>query len=317
MGSVVISIDAELGWGFHDEEPLAADRVEAGRPGWTALARILSSYEVPATWAVVGHLLLTECDGRHAEHPAPEGWFDRERGTWADRPDLRFGRDLIEDVLSADVDHEIACHSFSHILFDNPGVTEEMARAEIEAAIAAAEPLDLTYTSFVFPRNRVGYLEILPEYGFTCYRSAPRAPSGRIQRVASKLLDTALPGRRPLGTPRIDQHGLVAIPPSLFLFAIDGPGRTVLEALGADPIVRQAKDGIDRAVHNEGVFHIWLHPNNIQQARDIKRIRDIVEYAATRRAETALEIETMASVGERIRGSTGSVRSASQGPAWH
>lgn len=317
MGTVVISIDAELGWGFHDEESLSVDRVEAGRPGWTALARLLSKYDVPATWAVVGHLFLKGCDGIHADHPAPEGWFERERGLWADRPELRFGRDLIEDLLSADVDHELACHTFSHLRFDDPRVTEEGARAEIEAAIAAAEPLDVTYSSFVFPRNGVGYLELLPEYGFNCYRPAPTEPSGRLQRVTSKLLDTALPARLPVVTPTIDEHGLVAIPPSLFLFAIDGPGRTVLEAVSADPIVRQARRGIDRTVHTDGVFHIWLHPNNIQQARDITRIRDIVEYAATRRANTGLEIETMATVAQRIDETQESVRSGPVGPASH
>ena len=44
MGAVVISIDAELGWGFHDypAEERPTDRIERSRWGWTQLAETLA-----------------------------------------------------------------------------------------------------------------------------------------------------------------------------------------------------------------------------------------------------------------------------------
>jgi peptidoglycan/xylan/chitin deacetylase (PgdA/CDA1 family) len=137
MGSVVVSIDAELGWGFHDHEEPPSSRIDAARSGWHTLLDVFDTYDVPATWAVVGHLFLETCDGVHANHPSIDGWFDRERESWTTRPDLRFGRDLVAATVDADVDHEIACHSFSHVLFDDSRVTREIASAEVAAAAGA------------------------------------------------------------------------------------------------------------------------------------------------------------------------------------
>ncbi len=81
------------------------------------MLELCEEYDIPATWAVVGHLMLESCDGRHEEHPAPDGWFDRERGEWTDREDLRFAPDLVDALLASPVDHEFASHSFSHVLF--------------------------------------------------------------------------------------------------------------------------------------------------------------------------------------------------------
>lgn len=299
VGSVVFSLDAELGWGFHDHEDPPADRVAAGRTGWRTLLDTFERHGVPATWAVVGHLLLEDCDGVHADHPSPDGWFARERGAWRDRPDLRFGVDLVEAVAEADVDHEIGCHSFSHVLFDDPRTTRAVARAELAAAVEAAEPHGIEYESFVFPRNGVGHRDLLADAGFRAYRSGAATPESRVGRVAEKLLAAADPGRVELVEPTVDEHGLVDVPPSLFCFGFEGAARTAMEALGSDPIVRQAKHAVDRASRTDGVFHAWLHPNNLLTDRDGRRMESIVEYAAEKRERTDLRIETMAEVAER------------------
>lgn len=300
MGSVVISIDAELGWGFHDLSDPPTDRIEAARSGWQTLLDIFEIHDVPATWAVVGHLMLEDCDGIHADHPSVDGWFDRERADWRERPELRFGTDLVGRVLAAESGHEVGCHTFSHVLFDDPRVTRRIASAELRAAIDAARPFDVEYDSFVFPRNAVGYRELLAEFGFACYRSRGAAPSGRIRRSADKFLAAADPGRVDLVEPTVDEYGLVDIPPSLYLFGFEGAARTVAESLVGDPIVRQARRGIDRASREDGVFHVWLHPNNLRTERDARRMRAIVEHAAARRDETDLRLETMAEAAKRV-----------------
>lgn len=304
MGSVVLSIDAEVGWGFHDLPEPSMARVEAGRSGWSTLLGLLDSNDVPATWAIVGHLMLEHCDGTHADHPSIPGWFSREQGEWRDRPELRFGRDLIADVQESSTDHELACHSFSHVLFDDPRVTREIAIAEIDAAIRAADSFGVEYDSFVFPRNAVGHLDVLAGYGFTCYRSRDTVPTGQLRRSTRKLLAAIDPDRVELVTPRLDEHGLVDIPPSLFLFGFEGAPRLAAELLGTDPIVRQAKRGIDRASSTDGVFHMWLHPNNIQTERDVSRLTEIIRYLAETRETTDLAVETMTDVAEQVRDST-------------
>lgn len=295
MGSLVISIDAELGWGFHDLADPPERRVESGRRGWRRLLALLDRFDVPATWAVVAHLMLDRCDGRHADHPAPPDWFERERGAWADRPDLRFAPDLVAGVLAADPGHELAAHSFSHVLFGDSETTPEIAREEYDRSREIAARWGRKVDSFVYPRNDVGHRDALVDCGFRAYRGPSPTPDG-VRGVA----DAAIRDRSLLVSPRIDEYGLVSIPASLFAFGFEGRLRSIAESVWTDPIVAQARRGIDRAAADEGVFHLWLHPNNLQTTRDDDRMAAILEYAAEARAESDLDIETMGEVADRV-----------------
>lgn len=301
MGSVVISIDAELGWGFHDLPDPSRARIEAGRSGWSTLLNILDTHDIPATWAVVGHLMLDDCDGIHADHSSIPGWFDRERGAWQDRPDLRFGSDLVADLIESPTDHEVACHTFSHVLFDDARVTRDIAIDEIEASIRVADSVGIEFDSFIFPRNAVSHRDLVAAYGFTGYRSLGPVPDGQLRQSAMKLLAAIDPRPVELVTPRVDEYGLVDVPPSLYLFGFEDLPRRVAERLGTDPIVRQAKRGIDRASRSDGVFHMWLHPNNLQTERDVTRLEQIIRYLAEIRVRTDLQVETIAEVSARTR----------------
>lgn len=298
MGSVVISVDAELGWGFHDLENPPIDRVEAGREGWNHLLNLFDEYDVPATWGVVGHLFLDECDSVHANHPTPADWFIREREDSASRRTLLFGDQLIDRLLNADADHDVGCHMHTHVVLDKEWITPEIVRAELEAAIEAGKQLGIEYDSFIFPRNIVGYRKFLAEYGFTTYRSQP--PSGLGWSI-SKLVALADANRVRLVEPSVDEFGLIKIPPSLFLFGIKGPISSAFESVWTDPIVRLSKIGIDRAIREDSLFHIWLHPNNLSTSRDVKRMRAILEYINRRRSDSGLAVETMADVANRVK----------------
>lgn len=137
--------------------------------------RLLSDYDVPATWAVVGHRFLRDCDGVHVGHPPPDGWFHRERGRGL--TDRIFGSAGISSLIcfpqmsirKLPVNHFLTFCPMTH-------VTEAITRAEIEAAIAAFPKLAVPYLSFGSRLNRVGYTELLAEYGFTWYRSLPMEP---------------------------------------------------------------------------------------------------------------------------------------------
>lgn len=300
VGTVVISVDAELGWGFHDLDPSAkADRIAAGRRGWRQLLSLFDDYQVPATWAVVGHLFLDDCDGFHEGHPTPDGWFMRDR-EWRSRPDLRLGGDLVSDLLSSSVDHDVGCHTFSHVICSNAWVTAEVLRAELAASAAAARPHDVTFRSFVYPRNAVTYPEVLAEFDYTSYRGpAPRNPTG-LRRPVGKLLDTAFPRRIPLVHPTVDENGLVNLPASLFLFGLQGWTRATLSPVFGDPVVRQVMGATDRAARRDGVLHLWLHPNNLLDERDVARVRDILAYVRRQADETDLTVRTMRDVANEV-----------------
>ncbi|WP_255198798.1 polysaccharide deacetylase family protein [Halorarius litoreus] len=302
MGSVVISVDAELGWGFHDLGPEYDHRVEAARLGWATLLDLFDAYEIPATWAVVGHLMLDDCDGTHADHPTPPGWFERERNGWTGRRDLRFGGELIDRLVASPVDHDIGCHTFSHVVLTDPRVTREMVRAELQAAADAAKPYGLELESFVFPRNQVAYRDVLAEFGYTAYRGAGTEAYDRHRQPVAKFADALFGDPDLLVHPTLDQHGLVDVPPSLFLYELQGLPRDLITAVrGEDPVVRLAKRGIDRAAEADGVFHLWLHPNNLVDPSDVGRLREILAYLREQVDTTSLSVETMADVADRVQ----------------
>jgi peptidoglycan/xylan/chitin deacetylase (PgdA/CDA1 family) len=300
VGSVVISLDAELGWGFHDLESPPVERVESGRRGWATMLELCDEYEIPATWAVVGHLMLESCDGRHDDHPAPNGWFERERIEWRDRPDLRFGPDLVRGVLDADVDHEFASHSFSHVLFGRLETDRALATAELDRSVELATEWGQSIESFVYPRNDVSHRDVLAEHGVVAYRGRSPTRDG-----VRGIFDSTIRRRSMLVTPVVDEYGLVNVPASLFLFGFEGAARTVVESVWNDPMVVMARRGIDEAAEANGVFHMWLHPNNLVSKRDDRRMRAILAYVAHKRAETALTVETMADVARRIEHTEG------------
>lgn len=297
MGSVVISIDAELGWGFHDMAEPPRERVEHARWGWKTVHSLLDEYEVPATWAVVGHLMLDDCDGVHEDHPAPPGWFGRERGEWFERRDLRFAPDLVTRLVESPVAHELASHSFSHVLFADGRTTGELARAECRRARAIAADWGLSMESFVFPRNGVAHRDALLETGFSVYRGPTTLPEG-----ASSVLASLARGESLLVEPRIDDHGLVDVPASVFVYGFEGALRRAVEAVWRDPMVTLVRRGIDQAAAAEdGLFHIWLHPNNLVSEADAVRFERILEYIEQRRSDTDLRVETMAQAARRAR----------------
>lgn len=299
MGSVVVSLDAELGWGFHDMARPPTSRIEAARESWERLRTLFDEHDVPATWAIVGHLFLDDCDGKHADHPTPEGWFERERSSWSDRPDLRFAPDLVRRLLDAPTDHEIGSHTFSHVLFDDPGTTREIARAELERSVELAEAWDLSLSSFIYPRNGVAHRRQLAATGFSAYRGRAPTPGG-----PRGVYETLVRDRSQLVEPVVDEFGLVDVPASMFCFGFEGVARTVVESVWEDPMVARARRGIDEAASDDGVFHLWLHPNNLTTERDLDRMRAIVEYVDRRRSETSLRVETMGEVASRVLASS-------------
>lgn len=302
-GTVVLSLDAELAWGLHDLYPLSTAeqrRVSLARTAWSRLVDLFDEYSIPATWAIVGSILV-EDDEYQVEHPLSDQWFSTYRDDVTERPKQWHGTDLVDAVVDAKVDHELGSHSFSHVVF--PDATPEVAEAECRLARTVGERYDLEFTSFVFPRNEIGHREVLSETGFDCYRGQrpymlPAIPGLRGgAALAGGLTKT---GGAPTVTPRIDEYGLVEIPASLFIGTSLGALGSAITALTEDPTVRLATLGIDEAARTGGLFHMWLHPNDITEEDRVRRIDAILSYLATREEAGDIQIKTMGEVARRV-----------------
>jgi peptidoglycan/xylan/chitin deacetylase (PgdA/CDA1 family) len=303
-GTVVLSIDAELIWGFHDLAEIPMERVESARESWLTVVDLFETYDVPATWAVVGHLLLDACTGTHSQHPAGEDWFARDPGGSYSPSSYWFGQDLVDAVLDSKIEHEIGSHSFSHVEFGRSSTTAEIADAELRYSRETAANYGLDPTSFVFPRNNIGHRSLLAEHGFRCYRGTTpdrwydRTPFRRAGKFVDWGIGASAP---PIVSPTVDEHGLVNIPASLYLFDFEGPPRVAVETVFDNPVIRQVERGLERLQHEqEGVFHLWFHPNNMTTRQDHDRMRAIISLIAEYRDRHGIQIETMEQVSERV-----------------
>lgn len=294
MGAVVISLDAELSWGYHDKSTVPP-RIARAREGWRTAIDLLETYEIPATWAIVGHLFLDACDGEHTEHPLGPEWFSCTPGQHVSGDEWR-APDLVDAIRESTPNHEIASHTFSHALFDD--ASPVVADAEMDATATAARERGLDLDSHVFPRNKIGNRAQLVENGFQCYRGVHQSwyRQRRLKRLF-KLLDWSPVGTAPpLVEPVVDEYGLVNVPPSLYLYSFQGRAQKLAAAVGADPALTVAKRGVDKATDGTGLFHLWLHPHNSLQPGGRERFEQFLAYLDARRAATDLTVRTMGEV---------------------
>jgi peptidoglycan/xylan/chitin deacetylase (PgdA/CDA1 family) len=311
-GIFTISIDFEFAWGYVDQKLSAAHRQQIKKEIeiTESLIALLEKYEMPASWAVVTHLLEKDCgwqDGTaHSDFPRPvirgeeRDWFwqhpkkNDDSELWFDK----FG--LIEKIKSCRVKQEIASHSYAHIIYGDPDINSAAVEFDLKKAKQIHEQNGLPFKSFVFPRNQVGYQELLKKYGIICYRQSHSAwyeGRGRTIKRIAHIIDYYYPGTF-TGLPKVDESGLVALPDSMLLIGRNGVRKIILPAA----VIKKAKRGIEKACQKKEVFHLWFHPTNFvqQTAAQFNILEKIFSLARALQVEKKIEILTMSEIAERF-----------------
>jgi peptidoglycan/xylan/chitin deacetylase (PgdA/CDA1 family) len=303
-GVFTLSLDFELIWGTLDrgvetyreacerEHEFVVDRLLA----------LLAEFEISATWCTLGHLFLDSCaprDGRkHPEIVPPRAdWFAEDPSTDEDRDPIFYGRSLVDRILGCEVPQEIGCHSFSHPLFDE--CSGETAQSELAECVRLAGECGVELHSFAFPRNRVGHLDVLREHGITVYRGPDpawyedRGLPRPVKRLAH-LADTVHARRPPVVLPEEELPGLWNLPGSMIYFPMHGPRRHIPLSVR----VSRAMKGLDAAVDQRRVFHLWFHPTNLAFETDamFDGLRRTFERATALRSDGRLAILPMRDV---------------------
>ena len=313
QGVFTVSIDFELIWGTLDlfgpdrfrracevERKVVVDR----------LLELLAEFEIPATWCIVGHLFLDRCEGGHREMVRPhhswveDDWFARDPGTDIERDPIFYGRDLVGKIMACPVPQEIGSHSFSHVIFGDPGCSRETAQSELAACVRLAEERGFKLQSFVFPRNMVGHLDVLRDYGFACYRGPePGWYESRnwpkpVKRLAH-LWDVIAASQPPVSLPEYSESGLWNIPASMIYFPMDGIRRYI----PMERRVKRAVKGLEAAARQQRIFHLWFHPTNLAQETEVmfKGLRAICMRARELKNEGKLEFLPMGAIVAAIQ----------------
>lgn len=264
-GYFVISFDTELAWGTRDHQGWKryGRHYDMVRAIVAELLRLLEKYELSATWDLVGHLFLDSCQPlngiKHPEviTPTPHWFFDDPCTDWKRDP-LWYGPDIVKAILKCPVAQEIGSHTFSHM---EAWVPKESFQSDLRAWKQAAGRWGIEPVALVFPRNKVGHLDVVSREGFRCYRGLDPALSNRIPSPFDRIIgvleyfamltpSTVLPERC---------GSLWNIPGTFFYVHKDGWAKY----LPISARVIRAKKGLRRAAKRREVFHLWTHPFNL------------------------------------------------------
>src|SRR5260221_6530533 len=207
-GVLCISIDLELLWGRKDlDHSKFIKKTQKERTIIKRLLALFDKYNIPVTWAVVGKL------------------YEGNDPLWS-------GKDIIKSIKDKKI-HELGSHSYSHEIISE--ITREKATREVKKNMSK---------SFVFPRNKIKYLEILKRNGFISYRDKDKSE-----------YELVIPRIPPTDIPKLNK-GLVSIPSSMYFVS----GRGIRKYIPFGFRLFKSKLAINAAVKRKTVFHIWFHP---------------------------------------------------------
>lgn len=258
----VLSLDCEGKWGFLGTNSRRDDLTTTRLTDvYGRLLELLRKHDIRATFAFVGAFIMSAEE--YHRHP---DWFRDvtiEGRSWLrhflddaakDSFDGWFAPHLL-DLVKQEGRHEIASHSFRHILLAEHLVSAQEFENEMQAVRRVGELKQVNFSTFVYPRNQVGYARELSRHGFVGYRSQLRDNTGPRQRLIS-LLSEFNPRLR--SQPRVQRNGVTPIPAGYFLNWRRGLRRLVPARLTRLRWCRALHDAIARRC----VLHLWSHPHN-------------------------------------------------------
>lgn len=255
----VISLDTELKWGyrFYPDHEMAEvlENEENGIDSIIAFLNLFEKYNIPVTWSIVGKLFFENYE------------------------------DIIEKIISSPVEHEIGYHSFSHVNFlkcDN--ITAEH---EINKIYDIQKDYKISFKTFVYPENKIGYVDLLKKNNFLLYRGP---------NLAGKNVNRSLPIRTwnfltskliaPTTVP-IWKEGIWELPTSM-LFN---------DNLFPQTLVFRSKQGIKKAIKENKIFHIYLHPEDIiLKPNLIDKLEEVLKFVKIKERKKEIEVKTMAEI---------------------
>jgi peptidoglycan/xylan/chitin deacetylase (PgdA/CDA1 family) len=307
----VLSIDTELAWGgAHARDDPPARGYEGERAAVDGILDVLARHGIPATWAVVGHLFLEDCERAggvaHPEVVRPDypwlagDWFDVDPCSSRDRAPDWYGRDVVAAIRACPVPQEVGSHSFAHAMAGEPGCSREAFESDLDACRALAEADGVSLRSFVYPRNAVGHVEALAPRGFACYRGRPRPPfAGRpaAARRVLRLVDRVRPLAGSAAAPERHPAGVWNVPQTYLLAPVERRARLPVALWARAPRAR-----LRQAARERSLFHLWFHPYNVTADPDraLGVLDRICAEAARLRDAGGLDLLTMGDLAARL-----------------
>ncbi|MBQ6226496.1 MAG: polysaccharide deacetylase family protein [Bacteroidaceae bacterium] len=278
-GSLVISLDFEMLWGGLDSwtvDGYGKSNVAQVRTSISRMVSLFEKYDVHATFATVGFLMLDDADSiRQYQPKVIPSYKNKLLNSYGSVLDIAqeykslfFAPDVVGQLNNLN-NIEVGTHTFSHYYCWEPGQTTEQFDADIETAQKVAKMNGIILESIVFPRNQVSkdYLEVCANHGILVYRGNARkyfehttSYSKNLYNKISRLLDAYINwgGNTTIPYSSIDRYERpVNVPASRML----RPYMKILKILEPLRLRRIKREMIHAAKHHE-LYHLWWHPHN-------------------------------------------------------
>ncbi|WP_299147636.1 polysaccharide deacetylase family protein [uncultured Tateyamaria sp.] len=315
----MLSLDLELMWGVYGTHSIASygQNILGARQAVPAMLDLFEAQGISATWACVGLLMFENRAALRAALPYRRPQFSNARDdsyAFVDAvgPDeasdpYHFGLSLVREI--ADRPHqELATHTFSHFYCLEDQLDVPAFAADIDAAIAAFEPVNVRPRSIVFPRNQVtrDALAVCAARGIDVYRGPGPfrmdRPAGRAQqstwRRGMRLANSYVPLCGPAVVDVAHEGDVINIPASRFLRPFSG-GAMAPARMHIGLIKRE----MAQAARQNRMFHLWFHPHNFGTCTDenLALLAEIITFWRSLHDRFGWPSRTMAQAADAAR----------------
>ena len=273
----LISADFEMAWASRYSKSVENPLHKAIEDGYRTrrnvpkILDLCDQYNIPVTWATVGHLFLDSCEQingvKHPDIPRLPyfenkfwkfdmgDWFDYDPCSDYETDPAWYASDIIRDILGRKTKHEIGCHTFSHVDCRDGIDDGRVFEVEIKKCLRIAQEWGLELKSFVHPGHTIGSLDTLAKHGFTSKRTDYGDSLSLPSRLASGLWELK-------NTAEISYR----------------------KEWSSDFHIYMYKKIIDRAIKCNRVCVLWLHPSFPYLVAD-EIFPSIMQYLHHKRAE--------------------------------
>ncbi|MFH5800809.1 polysaccharide deacetylase family protein [Haladaptatus sp. CMAA 1911] len=303
VGVITISLEIELGWGYHDMGYY--NRFSENRYRETkTLQRLLEACDelnIPLTFDVVGHLLEKQLPSQ--ETPHREGWWD---SIPSGCDSLFFAPDIVQAIQDSNTNHEICSHTYSHVLckhVSNRVLEWELQRAnEVHQKIGEPKPVSLVPPRHSPPSKEVlkkSDVEIIRRLG---YESAPTrlhkfnqlvfSPPDPIEpQLVDEIVETYCTKYSTLSAASLPSGA----EQPLFLF------RSIPTSIRQWFHRRYLERAVLKVIRQDSYIHLWSHLHNIANDEQWSPIRSFLEIVAHWRDRGDLVVMPMSVLNKHIR----------------
>jgi hypothetical protein len=265
----------------------------------SSILKLLEEFNFPVTWALVGKLI----EGDSTILPIEEFYpMDRISEEYLNKNrDQYFSDLLVSRITCSRVKHEIASHTYSHIIFSKG---RRKTWANINTAtldFVSNSKVFLSHgiipKSFVYPQNRPGFTSLLSDFGFEVYRGEELKWSYLLARKGSlmaKVLNiiefySPLPPRVSRARKRdncIELNGHLHL--ALLPFGAKRLGSEML-------LLYKIYTGTILAILTRRDFHLWTHPYDFNYRLDshLYILRKTLRFLRFMEKKGLLKISTM------------------------